>query len=203
MRFDINKNMEFNINGRPATEKDKDKIIKIVKIVTKLFSLLAILLAIAAVVCFVLHYKNSNREYQIVEGTIIDFDERLSSSSSGSSRRRHRSSSRTYAPVFTFEYNGQTFTNTHSVSSSSYGGKRSMYQIGTIVHVRMYGDNPRKTSIDDGFADKISLIIGGVLSFMAIIFFVVSQSVKKVIFSNINKIENKNEDEDITTTYNK
>ncbi len=182
MRFDINKNTGFTINGRPATEEDKNKIVKIVSIITKLFLCLASIFAIVAIVCFALHYKNSTREYQIIEGTIVDFEKRHSSRGTGS--RRHRSSSSTYVPIFTFEYNGETITNTHSVGSSSYG-KNSKYQIGTIVDVRIYNNNPRKTSIDDGMADKILLIIGAVFGFMAIIFFVVSVGVKKVLLSRL------------------
>ncbi len=198
MEFDKEKNRKFTINGISVTEEDKNKIItaipKVVKIITKAFLSISVIFAITAFVCFALHYKNSSSEYEIIEGTIIDFEERRSSSGTGS--RRHRSSSRTYAPVFTFEYNGQTLTNTHSVTSSSYGGKKSKYQIGSTVELRMYEGNPRKTSINDGFADKICLMIGAIFGFMAIIFFVVSRVVKKVISKIINLNINKDESQE-------
>lgn len=197
MKFDLNKNINFSINGKPIdlAKEDKNKVVKIVKLITKIFSCVALVLGVAAIVCFVFYYKNATREYEIIEGVIIDFDERRSSSS-GTGSRKHRSSSRTYAPVFTFEYNGQTLTNTHSVSSSSYGGKRSKYQIGSTVDVRIYNNKPNRANIDDGFADKILLLVGAVLSFMAIIFFTVSQLAKKLIFKTINSNINKDENQD-------
>ncbi len=171
--------MQFNksiyFNGRPMRERDKKKVVVI-------FSLVAAILMIAAIVCLVWHYKNSSREYEIIEGVIIDFHE----------SRSRENNSRLYAPIFTFSYYGQSYTNTHSVRSSSYGGKNSKYQIGTVVDVRVYIDEePRKAVIADGISNNIGLIVAAVLCFMATIFFIVSRVVGKIKFEYENvDIEN-------------
>ncbi len=170
----INKNINFSMNGRPATEEDKKKI---VNIITKLFSSLAAIFAVVAIVCCTLHYKNSTREYEIVEGTIIDFDQ-----------SRNRDSRRyIYAPIFTFEYLGESYTNRHSVHSSRYGGKNSKYQIGTVVDIIVYSGKPQKANINDTMSRNIALFIGVVFGFMAIIFFVVTRFIRKVELPHLQK----------------
>lgn len=90
-----------------------------------------------------------------VQGTVISYDQYESSDDDGGSTTM-------YTPVFEYSYNGQTYTHTGEVSSSSQD-----YDIGEPAEIMVDPDNPSDMMVDS-FMERWFVVL--LLGFMGIVF---------------------------------
>ncbi|HIF9083704.1 TPA: hypothetical protein ACX6PR_003056 [Photobacterium damselae] len=104
----------------------------------------------AAVFLIIKYFQSRNRDYTLVQGSVVAIKENISKDMDG--KKVH------YAPVFAYDYEGKSYIVEHPVNINVQG--RSLFTVGQKVDLRVYQDAPDQAMLNSHFTTHILLYAG-------------------------------------------